>query len=162
MTWAAVTTECHVSVTTIKGMTFRSTLEVDGVMIILQWLGRRLDDFIVRSSTPSERTHQGDNQPPIPQLYARFDTIALHAALNRKRAEHGLSWSQVAGQLGLSVGSIARFTRGGRTSTGTLIPALEWLQQPAETFMQPSQSTVGPARMDRRAREVRDGPAQRG
>ena len=44
----------------------------------------------------------------------RFDSKALYNALDQKRREHQMSWSQVSAEIGVSVSTITRTQRGSR------------------------------------------------
>ncbi len=152
MTWLAVAREVHVSVPTMRTMPQRATIEADGVVLILQWLQRHCDEFVIRPRTGAARRSKGVAGPPVPPLYARFDTIALYAALDRVRKKRGLEWAAVAGELGVSPGVIARFTLGGRTNANLMVAAADWAGETVEALLQPSQPVLGHARMDAKAR----------
>lgn len=151
MTWAALALKVHVSVPTMRSMNERGNIEADAVVLILQWLRRRCDDFVIRPSRHKARQNTG-KAVPMPPLYARFDTIKLHAALDRARQTRRLSWDDVANELGVSTGVIARFTKGGRTNANLMIAAADWAGEPVEALLQPSRPTLGYARMDAKAR----------
>lgn len=155
MSWAAVAREVHYSVSSILSMTRRAQIEADAVVLLLQWMKRRCDDFVVHPDRPPARNIKGSSQPGVPPLFARFDTIALHAALDRARNERGLSWQEVADELGVSAGVIARFTKGGRTNANLMVAAADWAQVAVETLLQPSRPVLGPARMDTTSRPCR-------
>lgn len=153
MTWKAVAAEVHVSVPTIRNMHTRQYIEADAAVLILQWLQRRCDDFVV---WPIGRTAQRSKRSvkvPVPPLYARFDTIALHTALNEARQERGLTWADVAAELGVSAGVVERFTKGGRTHASLMIAAAAWAGRSVEELLQPSRPVLGPARMDAKAKK---------
>jgi hypothetical protein len=152
MTWVALAREVHVSVPSLRSMTAGRRIEADAVVLMLQWLRRPCDDFVVRQDLGCAPPASGRPQPPVPPLYARFDTIALHLALDRARSERGLTWDDVAGALGVSPGVIARFTKGGRTNADLMVAAADWAGEPVEALLQPSRPVLGPARMDSRAR----------
>jgi hypothetical protein len=152
MTWAALAREVRISVPSLRQMTERGQIEADAVVLILQWLQRRCGDFVVRPGGGPVRWAGRSSLPPVPSLYARFDTIALHSALDRKRDARGLTWNEVADELGVSPGVIARFTKGGRTNANLMVAAAEWAGEPVEALLQPSRPFLGPARMDTLAR----------
>jgi hypothetical protein len=151
-TWAALAREAHYSVASLQGMTERGRIEADAVVLLLQWLGRRCADFVVLPNGREARRTTGKPLPPVPPLFARFDTIALHTALDRVRTERRLSWDEVASELGVSAGVIARFKKGGRTNANLMVAAADWAGEPVEALLQPSQPVLAPARMDARAR----------
>jgi hypothetical protein len=155
MTWAALAREVRISAASLRGMTKRRQVEADAVVLILQWLGRRCDEFVVRPGGAPAPWANRDPLPAPPPLFARFDTIALYNALDRARETHGMGWAEVADELGVSTGTIARFTKGGRTNSIVMVAAAEWAGEPIESLLQPSQPVLGPARMDARARAGR-------
>lgn len=153
MTWAAVAREVHCSVASIQGMGTRGSIEADAVVLMLQWLRRHCADFVVGP----RRSLDDAARPPVPERFARFDTIALHAALDRARQQRGLGWAQVAAALGVSPGVIARLTKGGRTSANLMVAAADWAGEHVEALMQPSRPVLSHARMDAGARTPKPG-----
>lgn len=152
MTWAALAREAHVSVASMRTMTRGAAIEADAVVLMLQWLQRRCDEFVVRPRNGAARRSKRVAGPPVPPLYARFDTIALHTALDRARKKRRLEWDAVADELGVSRGVIARFTLGGRTHVNLMIAAADWAGETVEALLQPSRPVLGHARMDAKAR----------
>jgi DNA-binding XRE family transcriptional regulator len=153
MTWAAVAAEVHVSVPSMRYMHTRAYIEADAAVLILQWLRRRCDDFVVWPVGKTVQRPRRSVMAPIPPLYARFDTIALHTALDQARQERGLTWAEVAAELGVSTGVVERFTKGGRTHASLMVAAASWAGKSVEELLQPSRPVLGPARMDAKARE---------
>ncbi|MFB7085768.1 helix-turn-helix domain-containing protein [Streptomyces sp. NPDC056296] len=58
----------------------------------------------------------------------------LHAALDAARAEKGLSWRQLAKELGVSASTISRMTNGLKPDVSAFAAMTTWLRMPAETF----------------------------
>ncbi|MGE3073158.1 MAG: hypothetical protein AB7N24_03625 [Dehalococcoidia bacterium] len=142
----------QLGIPTIRNMVESSHIQADAVVLVLQWLGRRCDEFVVRPGGGSAPWAGREPLPAPPPLFARFDTILLHAALDRVRMERGMTWTEVAAELGTQPGVIARFTKGGRTNAQLMVAAAEWADEPVEALLQPSHQFLGPARMDARAR----------
>ena len=44
----------------------------------------------------------------------RFDSKALFAALDKKRTERGMTWTQVSREIGVAPSTITRTSKGGR------------------------------------------------
>ncbi|MGE0599623.1 MAG: hypothetical protein AB7J35_05720 [Dehalococcoidia bacterium] len=148
LTWVEVGKQ--LGIPTVRAMVTGSHIQADGAVLVLQWLGKRCDEFVVRpGGNPAPWADRAELQGP-PPLFARFDTIKLHAALDRARRERGLTWGVVAAELGTMPGVIARFTKGGRTNAQLMVAAAEWAGEPVEALLQPSQPFLGPARMDAR------------
>lgn len=153
MTWTAVAGEVHYSVPSMRTMTTRAHIEADAVVLILQWLQRRCDDFVVYPNSGTAQRTKRAAIAPIPSLYARFDTIALHTALDQTRQKRGLTWGDVADELGVTTGVIDRFTKGGRTNANLMVAAAAWADKSVEALLQPSLPVLGRARMDAKAKK---------
>lgn len=149
LNWDAVGKQLRIP--TIRTMGGSGHIQADAVVLVLQWLGRRCDEFVVRPGGGLAPWAERETPGP-PPLFARFDTILLHAALDRARTARGRTWGEVAVELGTTPGVIARFTRGGRTNAQLMVAAAEWAGEPVESMLQPSHPFLGPARMDARAR----------
>jgi transcriptional regulator with XRE-family HTH domain len=65
----------------------------------------------------------------------RFDASALFKALDSKRLERGLSWSQIAAEIGVSASTIRRTEKGGRMEVDGMLAMVYWLGVPVETFV---------------------------
>jgi transcriptional regulator with XRE-family HTH domain len=65
----------------------------------------------------------------------RFDSSALFAALDRERLARGLTWTQLAAEIGVSASTIQRTRRGGRMEVDGMLAMVGWLGVPAETFV---------------------------
>ncbi|MFC8006550.1 helix-turn-helix domain-containing protein [Streptomyces olivaceus] len=59
---------------------------------------------------------------------------ALHAALDAARTEKGLSWRQLAKELGVSASTISRMANGLKPDVSAFAAMTTWLRMPAETF----------------------------
>lgn len=58
----------------------------------------------------------------------------LHAALDAARTEKGLSWRQLAKELGVSASTISRMANGLKPDVSAFAAMTTWLRMPAETF----------------------------
>ena len=65
----------------------------------------------------------------------RFDTKALHAALDAQRVARGLSWAQLAADIGVSATTLTRMRAGGRMEVDGMLARVAWLGVPVETFV---------------------------
>ena len=68
----------------------------------------------------------------------RFDSAALHAALDAKRCAEGLTWTDVANATRVSAGTIARLKVGGRLEVDGMLAMVGWLGVAVETFVRES------------------------
>lgn len=62
------------------------------------------------------------------------DVKALHAALDAARAEKGLSWRQLAKEIGVSASTISRMANGLKPDVTAFAAMTTWLRMPAEAF----------------------------
>jgi transcriptional regulator with XRE-family HTH domain len=67
--------------------------------------------------------------------HVNLDERRFLSAIDRKRAEDGLSWRELARELGLSASTLSRLARGRRPDLETFLRLLGWLDQPAELFL---------------------------
>ena len=69
----------------------------------------------------------------------RFDTRKLHAALAARRMGRGLTWQQVANEIGgMSATSLTHLKKGGRTGFPFVTRMARWLGQPVAHFTRAS------------------------
>jgi transcriptional regulator with XRE-family HTH domain len=62
------------------------------------------------------------------------DVKGLHAALDAARTEKGLSWRQVAKEIGVSASTISRMANGLKPDVTAFAAMTSWLRMPAESF----------------------------
>jgi transcriptional regulator with XRE-family HTH domain len=67
----------------------------------------------------------------------RFDAKALHDALDRQRIARGLSWQQVAAEIGVSAATMTRTRSGGRLEVDGMLAMVGWLGARVEDFVRP-------------------------
>lgn len=140
LTWSGVAREltelCSVKVSpsTIKGVGERARAEGDGVLQMLLWLERAPESFVIG--------WEGDFSPLRPAVSGkvlRWDTAALFSALNLKRETEGLTWSELAVEIGdVSPQQLKGFAKGGRTSVPDVMRVIGWLGVPASSFTRES------------------------
>lgn len=65
----------------------------------------------------------------------RTDVSALYAALDGARRSKGLSWRQLAAEVGCSPSTMTRLANGYRPDVDAFVALVRWLKMPAETFM---------------------------
>ena len=70
----------------------------------------------------------------------RFDSQALYQALNARREERGISWKQLADEIGVAETTVKRTRLGGRMEVDGMLAMVNWLGVPVETF---TRETVG-------------------
>jgi len=65
----------------------------------------------------------------------RFDTKALYAALDARRQERGLTWKDVAAEIGVAETTIRRTREGGRMEVDGMLAMVNWLGVPVGRFV---------------------------
>jgi transcriptional regulator with XRE-family HTH domain len=70
----------------------------------------------------------------------RFDPKALYKALDAKRTELGLTWKDVATEIGVAQATVTRTREGGRMEVEGMLAMVNWLGVPVETFVRNSRS----------------------
>jgi hypothetical protein len=143
LTWAQLTREINgqfarvpvglISASTITGMRTRRVIEGDGVLQMLRWLGRAPEAFV-----PGTEPWTAANAalPVVAQgQILRFDTPAIYAALDAQRTGRGMTWTQVARDIGgCSAASLTRLAGGGRTAFPDIVRIAGWLGRPVASF----------------------------
>jgi len=64
----------------------------------------------------------------------RFDAAALYTALEAQRRSRGMSWRQVALEIGVSASTMTRMKQGGRLEADGMLAMVRWLGRTAESF----------------------------
>src|SRR5580692_1989870 len=66
----------------------------------------------------------------------RFDTAAIHAALDAKRRAQGMTWSEVAGELpGFTPSMLTNLAKGPLIGFPRVMALVQWLGRPASDFV---------------------------
>lgn len=65
----------------------------------------------------------------------RFDSRVLYQALNEQREARGLTWADVARDVGVSSRTLTRTARGGRMEVDGMLAMCRWLNRTAESFV---------------------------
>ena len=141
ISWAALAREVNrfragghpVAASTITGLRVTRVGEGDGILQMLLWLGRTPESFVPGVADPSAPRFR------LPALtreqVLRWDTPALFSALNEQRQERGLTWAEVAGEIGgCTPGMLTNLSKGGRVGFPHVMRLVRWLDRPAVTF----------------------------
>lgn len=64
----------------------------------------------------------------------RFDARALYETLDAQRQARGMSWKEVADEIGVSASTLTRTRRGGRMEADGMLAMVRWLGRTAESF----------------------------
>jgi ribosomal protein L24E len=107
--------------------------EGDGILQMLRWLHRTPESFVSGAAPDAPDTRLPDIPP---NRVLRFDTRKLHAALDAARASRGLTWTQVADEIGgMTASTLTHLKAGARTGFPHVMRIVRWLGQPAAAFM---------------------------
>jgi uncharacterized protein YfiM (DUF2279 family) len=132
-TGAGLTSRRPVSASTLTGMLTRRSLEANIVLLELRWLGRTPESFIPGHPAPTTAQTALPDLPPEQVL--RWDLPALHAALDSRRRERGMTWKQVAAEIrGFTPGMLTGLTRADHIGVPRVMRLVTWLEQPAVAF----------------------------
>ena len=120
-----------ISASTVTGMRKRAVIDGDGVLQMLRWLNQAPECFV-----PGHQEAAAENLPHVgPHQILRFDTKKLHSALDAQRAERGMTWEQVATEIGgFNAAMLTRLSKGGRTGFPHVMRITRWLGRPAACF----------------------------
>lgn len=122
-----------ISPSTLTGLRNRGHVEGDGVLQMLLWLKSTPESFIPgRQASPAEAF----SLPRVgPDRILRFDAVAIHAALDARRAARGLTWAQVAAEIGgFNAAGLTRLANGGRVGFPGVMRIARWLECPAASL----------------------------
>jgi hypothetical protein len=101
-------------------------------MQALRWLGRSPESFVPGlRETPEDALPGDDTGRPV------LDTRAIYLAMNDRRAEQGLTWRDLAGELGpgFSPGMLTRLADGTHIGFPRVTRIFQWLGRPAAQFI---------------------------
>jgi hypothetical protein len=101
-------------------------------LFMLRWLGRAPEEFLT-----GPVVDVGDNRLPRPGPGSRlrWDLDQLHTTLNERRTERGLTWSQLAQELGCTPGRLTNLRTARLADMGLVMRITQWLGKPAAEFV---------------------------
>ena len=116
-------------------MTAKRSVTSAVVLQVLRWLRRTPESFLVgRDPAPPP----GEALPDAgPSQILRFDTAALHVALDAKRRQRDMAWSEVAkGRCLASPSSmLTNLAKGPLIGFPRVMTLTQWLGRPASDFV---------------------------
>jgi hypothetical protein len=144
LSWAELTAEINepfrgasslpISATTIKNMRTKRSVTSAVVLQALRWLGRTPESFLSGrdlAPTASEAMPFAGTSRIL-----RFDTRAMHAALNAERVKRGVTWRQVAEELpGFTESMLTNLAAGPLIGFPPVMAIPQWLGLPAASFV---------------------------
>ena len=147
MSWAAVMREINhfkmeghpIATSSITGLKDKAVAEGDGILQMLLWLRRTPESFV--PGLPGADAERFRLRAVGKEQTLRWDTKALHSALNDQRQARGMTWKQVAQEMGgFTPGMLTNLAKGGRAGFPGVMRIVRWLGQPATTFTRASGS----------------------
>ncbi len=145
LSWATVAREVNsqfkdvrqhrrMATSTITSLRTKRIAEGDGILQLLVWLGRSPESFVAGSDTT------GTSLPVLkPSQILRWDTNAIYLAVDHQRQIRGMSWMNVAEEIGgVTANTLTHLAAGGRTSFPFVMRIIAWLRRPAMTYTRAS------------------------
>jgi hypothetical protein len=123
-----------ISVGTIRTMTTKRSVTSAVVLQVLRWLRRTPESFLAgRDQAPAPR----EALPGAgPAQILRFDTAAIHAALDARRREQGMTWREVASEIrGFTPSMLTNLANGPLIGFPRVMALMQWLGRPASDFV---------------------------
>jgi hypothetical protein len=110
----------------------RGTMSCQYALTILRWLGRPPEDFLTGAAV-----HAGDARLPAAgaDRRLRFDLGALHAALHERRRALGLTWAELAAELGCTPSRLTNLRTARLADMELTMRLTQWLGRPAAQFL---------------------------
>ncbi len=128
------TSSIPISVTTIRNMAAKRSVTSAVVLQILRWLGRTPESFLSGRNIAAPASEM--LPAPGPSRILRFDTCAMHAALNAERVRRGMTWRQVADELpGFTESMLTNLAAGPLIGFPRVMMITQWLCRPAASFV---------------------------
>jgi len=124
-----------IAAATLSGMRGRRFVEGDGVLQALRWLNRTPESFVPGHTPAANEVLLNVESDRI----LRFDAIAIYKALDAQRTARGLTWPEVAREIGrVAPGGLTRLANGGRVGFPEVMRIFRWLGRPAASFTRES------------------------
>lgn len=122
-----------ISPSTITGMAKRGNTSCQHALFFLRWLGRTPESFL----TGGDAERPGRKLPSVgPDRRLRWDLHLLYDALDARRREEGMTWPELAKELGCTPSQLTGLKRA-RFATGMKLAmrVVQWLGRPAADFV---------------------------
>lgn len=119
---------------TIRDMAKKRSVTSAVVLQVLRWLQATPESFL---SEPDRNPRPEEELPrAAPDRILRFDTRALHTALDQERKRRGMTWQQVASETpGFSQAMLTNLARGPLIGFPRVMSITQWLGSPAARFV---------------------------
>jgi hypothetical protein len=104
-------------------------------LFMLRWLGRAPEDFLTGPAVDVGDTRLPDAGP---DCRLRWDLRQLHAALNARRQDRGLTWAALARGLDTTPARLTNLRTARFTDLALAMRITQWLARPAAEFIHPA------------------------
>src|SRR4051812_27064001 len=114
----------------------RKTMSCQYALILLRWLGRAPEEFLagpVVDVGPVSLPEAGSDRR------LRWSLPELHAALDERRREQGLTWTALAAELGCTPSRLTNLRTAKLADMGLVMQLTQWLGRPAADFIHPTE-----------------------
>ena len=113
----------------------RGTMSCQYALVLLRWIDRAPEEFLTVPDATA-------NPVPLPAAGAdrrlRWDLGQLHAALNERRRERGLTWAELAEELDCTPSRLTNLRTARLADMDLTMSITQWLGAPAATFVHPT------------------------
>jgi hypothetical protein len=106
-------------------------------LYLLRWLGRAPEEFLTGPALDVGEVRLPDAGS---DSRLRWDLAQLHAALNDERQRHGLTWAELAGQIGCTPSRLTNLRTARMADMALAMRVTQWLRRPAAEFIHPASS----------------------
>jgi hypothetical protein len=119
---------------TLRDMLKKRSVTSAVVLQVLRWLRRTPESFLFGQPSSAGSEEQLP-EAGLDQIL-RFDTRAIHDALQQERLRRGMTWRQVADELpGFTASMLINLDKGPLIGFPRVMTLTQWLNRPAATFV---------------------------
>jgi hypothetical protein len=123
-----------ISPSTLTGIAKRRDTTCQHALFILRWLGRSPESFIAGATIDAPLPAAG------PDRRLRWNLARLHEAVDARRRERGLSWTELARVIRCGPSQLTGIRTARYAIAMTLaMRIVQWLGEPASTFIDPAE-----------------------
>jgi hypothetical protein len=114
----------------------RGSMSCQYALIILRWIRRAPEDFLTGPVVDVGNVRLPEAGP---DRRLRWDLSQVHAAVNERRREHGLTWAGLAAELNCTPSRLTNLRTARLADMDLAMRITQWLGQPAARFVHPAQ-----------------------
>ncbi|MFL6025194.1 MAG: helix-turn-helix domain-containing protein [Marmoricola sp.] len=113
----------------------RGDISCQYAMFMLRWMERAPEDFLA-----GEVVDVGATALPAagPDRRLRWSLDELHAVLNERRAERGITWASLAKEIGCTPARLTNLRTARTADLDLAMRVAQWLGRPAAAFIHPA------------------------